>query len=415
MLPQTAASRGRKGKHWIMILEELIYKRLAGSEKLAGYLAVYNGAPAVFASEPPDASQEGWEGSTQYPRVVFNFDMQANQERHSAGVLEVSLLCQNTADIMPEAIEPFVRDCLRDVVLKPQGGTPYCFAWARTDAFTIEGKKGNVVTGSGIRFDILQYPSQETSDPDPVMALNSYIKKLCPGCIVMGHDRMEEITEASANKPVIYCRLVSAEKSRETNTVVWMDARMVVHIICPDSSIRMKTAAGISDSLSLDGEVLMLDGSPMRISRLQADYKSDYLEDGQVFVTGHYGILRYRVAGHVLRDAFVNSKKEEESNMAAAQKNNKDSKAEKDIKETKDTREEKKNSGEVQPQGTAAAGNKPESRRAVYKASELVAAAQAAFNTSPDVVAAALREKNIEECTKEEAKDIIKKFLNREV
>lgn len=403
MLYQITASRGRKGKQGIMILEELIYKRLAGSEKLARHLAVYNSAPAVFTPEPPDASQEGWEGSTQYPRVVFNFDMQANQERHSAGVLEVSLLCQNTADIIPEAIEPLVRDCLRDVVLKPQGGTPYCFAWARTDAFAIEGKKGDVVTGSGIRFDILQYPSQETSDPDPVMALNSYIKKLCPGCIVMGHDRMEEITEASANKPVIYCRLVSAEKSRETNTVAWMDGRIAVHIICPDSSIRMKTAAGISDSLSLDGEVIMLDGSPMRISRLQADYKSDYLEDGQVFVTGHYGILRYRAAGHRLTDAFVNIEKKEVFHMAE----------QKNAKRTENSKEEKQDSKEVQPQCTGT--GKAKCKEAVYKASEFVAAAQAVFNTSPDIVAAALREKNIAECTKTEAENIVKKFLNREV
>lgn len=375
-----------------MILGELIYRRLAGSEKLARHLAVYNGVPAVFTPGPPDSRQEGW-GDKQYPRVVFNFDMQANQERHSAGVLEVSLLCQNTADIMPETIEPVVRDCLRDVVLKPPGGIPYCFAWARTDAFTIEGKKGDVVTGSEIHFDILQYPSQETSDPDPVIALNSYIKKLYPGCIVMWLDSMEEITEASAGQPVIYCRLVSAEKSMETNTVAWMDARMAVHILCPDSSIRIKTAAGISNSLSLDGEIIMLDHSPMRISRLQADYKSDYLVDGQVFVTGHYGILRYHAAGHCLRYVFVNNKKQEGFHMAAAQKNNNE---EKDIKE-------KKKCG------------KTADKEPVYTASELVSGALAVFNTSPDIVAAALREKNITGCTKTEADRIVREFLKRRV
>jgi len=278
-------------------------------------------------------------------------------------------------------------------VLKPSGGITYCFAWSRTEAFTIDGKKGNVVTGSEVRFDILQYPSQETSDPDPVMALNSYIKKLYPGCIVMGHDRMEEITEASAGQPVIYCRLVSAEKSRETNTVAWMDARIAVHILCPDSSIRIKTASGISNSLSLDGEVIMLDNSPMRINRLQTDYKSDYLEDGQVFITGHYGILRYHAAGHCLRDAFVNNKKQEGFYMAAAQKNNNE---EKDIKEKK--------------KSSKAAGKEP-----VYTASELVSGALAVFNTSPDIVAAALREKNITGCTKTEADRIVKEFLNRRV
>lgn len=382
----------------VMILEELIYKRLAGSVELAGHLATFNGAPAVFTPEPPDDSQEGWGSSIQYPRVIYNFDLQANEERHSAGVLEVSLLCQNTADIMPEAIEPLVRGCLRDVVLKPSGGIPYCFAWARTDAFTIDGKKGNVVTGSGVRFDILQYPSQETSDPDPVMALNSYIKKLYPGCIVMGHDRMEEITEASARRPVIYCRLVSAEKSRETNTVAWMDARMAVHILCPDSSTRTKIAADISNSLSLDGEVIMLDHSPMYIKRLQADYKSDYLESGQVFITGHYGILRYHEKKHVARDAGVKF-------------NRRYPMEQKEVKNKQDVVTGDKDGISRTAKGTSKAKNDS----AVYTAGEFAANARTLFGTSPDCVSAALRMKGITKCSKDVAAQAVKEFTRRKV
>ncbi|MDE7201811.1 MAG: hypothetical protein K2O91_07885 [Lachnospiraceae bacterium] len=160
-----------------MILEELIHKRFVDSENLIKHLALFSGGSAVFSPEPPDESQEGWGGNTQYPQVIYNFDLQANEERHSAGTLSVSLLCQNTTEITPETIEPLVRDCLRDVILKPVEGTPYCFAWARTDAFTIDEKKGNVTIGSEIRFDILEYPSWETSDPDPIMAVNKYIRK----------------------------------------------------------------------------------------------------------------------------------------------------------------------------------------------------------------------------------------------
>ena len=121
-----------------MMLEELIYKRFTDAKDLVGHLASFNGAPAVFSPEPPDKDQDGWGGNVQYPEVIYNFDLQANEERHSAGTLSVSLLCQNTTAVMPEALEPLVRDCLRDVVLKPAGGNPYCCAWARTDAFTIE-------------------------------------------------------------------------------------------------------------------------------------------------------------------------------------------------------------------------------------------------------------------------------------
>lgn len=291
-----------------MKLEELIYKRFSGSEDLAKRLAAFSGGPAVFSPEPPGENQEGWEGNTQYPMVVYNFDLQANEERRSAGTLSVSLLCQNTAEVMPEEIEPVIKGCLRDVILKPEGGTPYCFAWARTDAFSIDEKKGDVTIGSEIRFDILEYPSQETSDPDPIMAINQYIKGIYPECLIMGYDRMEEITEATAERPVIYCRLLSADKAEETNTVAWMDGRIAVHILCPDSGIRLKMAAAIANSISLDGEIIMLDYSPMFVKRLQANYKSDYLKDGQIFVTGHYGLLRYRPKPHSLQAAHVKYK-----------------------------------------------------------------------------------------------------------
>lgn len=291
-----------------MILEELIHKRFSGSENLTEHLAVFNGMPAIFSPEPPDESQEGWGGNTQYPQIIYSFDMQANEERHSAGTLSVSLLCQNTTEITPEAIEPLVRDCLRDVILKPEGGTPYCFAWARTDAFTIDEKKGSVTIGSEVRFDILEYPSQETSDPDPVMATNKYIKELYPECMIMGYDRMEEIAEATGERPVIYCRLVSADKSEETNTVAWMDGRIAVHILCPESETRLKLAAAIANHTSLDGEIIMLDHSPMFIKRLQANYKSDYLKDGQIFLTVRYGLLRYRAKPHALTAAQVQCK-----------------------------------------------------------------------------------------------------------
>lgn len=291
-----------------MMLEELIHKRFSSSEDLTKHLATFAGVPAVFSPEPPDDSQEGWGGKTQYPKVIYNFDLQANEERRSAGTLSVSLLCQNTTEVMPEAIEPIIRDCLRDVILKPEGGTPYCFAWARTDAFTIDEEKGDLTIGSEVRFDILEYPSQETSDPDPVVATNRYIKKLYPECLIMGYDRMEEITEATAERPVIYCRLTSADKSTETNTVAWMDGKIAVHILCPDSTVRMKMAAAIANSMSLDGEIIMLDYSPMFIKRLQVNYKSDYLKDGQIFVTGHYGLLRYKAKPHSLKSAHVKYK-----------------------------------------------------------------------------------------------------------
>lgn len=291
-----------------MKLEELIQKRFVSTAALAERLTTYNGVPAVFSPEAPGDEQDGWGGETQYPMVTYNYDLQANEERNSAGSLSVSIFCQNTTDVFPEDIAPIVKECLRDVILLPEGGTPYCFTWARTDAFTMgeDAGKAGVVIGCEVRFDILEYPSMETSDPDPVMAVDKYIKELYPKCLVMGYDRMEEITEASADQPVVYCRLISSEKQEETNTVAWMDGRIAVHVLCPESTVRLKMAADIANHLSLDGEVIMLDYSPMFIKRLKVNYKSDYLKEGQVFITGHYGLLRYKAKPHVLMAAHGN-------------------------------------------------------------------------------------------------------------
>lgn len=285
-----------------MKLEELIQKRFTEREGLTKFLVKFGDYPAIFSPEAPKDNQN-WGTDVHYPRLVYNYDMQADEERKSAGTLSVSLLCQNTEDateedITPEMLEPLVRDCLKDVLLHSEDGKLYAFAWNRTDAFELAESKTDLIIGSDVRFDILEYTSQETTDPDPVMAMNKFVKELYPECIVVGLDRMEEITEASRETPVIYCRLNSMEKVEETNTVVWMDGKLAIHILCPDTDMRLKMAAAITNAMSLDGEVTMLDYSPMFIRKLQMDNKSDYLKDGQIFVTGRYGLLRYK-ANHI--------------------------------------------------------------------------------------------------------------------
>jgi hypothetical protein len=291
-----------------MILEELIYKRFTESEELNKLLARFSGSPAVFSPEAPEDNMSGWGNKSQYPRLIYNYDLQANEERNSAGTLSVVVYCQNTQnadEVTPEEIEPFVKDCLKDILLMPTDGPLYAFAWARSDAFEIPEAKTSLVIGTEIRFDILEYANQETTDPDPIVGINRYIKKLYPDCVIVGYDRMDEITKASKETPVIYCRLNTSDLAEQTNTVVWLDGKIAVHILCPDSEVRRKMAMAIAQRLSLDGEVILLDKSPMFIRRLQVDNKSDYLKDGQIFITGRYGLLRYRAKPYGLNNATI--------------------------------------------------------------------------------------------------------------
>lgn len=54
-------------------------------------------------------------------------------------------------------------------------------------------------------------------------------------------------------------------------------------------------------------------------------------------------------------------------------------------------------------------------QEAVYAASEFVSAAKKIFGKSPECVAAALKAAGKAECTISEAKEIVEKFLKREV
>lgn len=180
-----------------MNLENLIYKRLSEAKDLTKHLTTFGGKPAVFTPEAPGDRAVGWGATTQYPRIVFNFDMQTDGERKSAGTLLVSLICRNDSDAVPELIEPAVRECLKDVLLKDDSNTLYAFAWARTDGFSMTEEKNELLIGSEIRFDIIEYPCQETTGPDPIVAMARYIKGMYPDSIVVGIDHMDDETEAS--------------------------------------------------------------------------------------------------------------------------------------------------------------------------------------------------------------------------
>ena len=71
--------------------------------------------------------------------------------------------------------------------MKPAGEAPFCVAWARTESYAIEGKE---VWCKEMAFDILEYPEQFSTDPDPVLAVAAYIKKIFPETTVLGIDNV---------------------------------------------------------------------------------------------------------------------------------------------------------------------------------------------------------------------------------
>lgn len=119
-----------------MDLNQLLYRRLSQDNLLNGTLSKYADKPAIFNTEFPPDQQEGWNGKSQYPRISYVFNKQVDTKRSSSGQLDVALY-----DIMDplevEKIEVAIRNCLQDVVMKPEGEAPMCFAWARSEPYIL--------------------------------------------------------------------------------------------------------------------------------------------------------------------------------------------------------------------------------------------------------------------------------------
>ena len=284
-----------------MTLEDLIYSRLTKSADLQRALAVYGEAPAVFYITAPDDKASGWNERKQYPRIDYVVDLQRNPERKTSGVLTLNIICAEDG-MPPEELEPTVRTLLCGVFLQPDNAPPFALAWARSDPFDQRTENDGLLSGITVSFDVFAFPTQTTSDPDPILAMNHYIEQNVPEALVIGGSKaIEGEIIPTAESPAFYFRLEGMNLQRETNTVAWMDTGIACHIFANGEEVAWLKA--IVDALALAGEVIMLDDSPMFMKNLKADSTLDALSIGQLHITAHFGILRRPSYQHPLLHA----------------------------------------------------------------------------------------------------------------
>lgn len=289
-----------------MMLEDLIYKQLTERTALTDKLARFETLPAVFYQSAPGDQADSWKNKRQYPRIDFIVDMQANPERQSSGLMTLNIWCDETG-APPEEIEPEIRAALCDVFTQPDDRPPYCLAWVRSDSFEAPSSsiKGSHVNGITVLFDVLAFPCQETADPDPVLAMNHFIKELVPEAKVIGADSLSDYFIPGATTPAFYFRIANIETARETNTVVWMNATIAGHVFAPTTATRLQWLKYLVDALAVRGEVTMPDTSPMFFRNIRADSAADHLTTGQLRMVVQFGILRRPKYAHTMTQAIT--------------------------------------------------------------------------------------------------------------
>lgn len=275
-----------------MTLEELINKIFKDDNLLSLKLATYCGEPAVFLQSAPADTQKSWGSSGQYPRIVYSVEMRADAERKTAGTVRVDLLCDVTG-ILPEELENAVRECLKDLVAQPDDCPPYCFSWTSKQGFELESNSDKRIIGTEMLFSILEYPDQITTDPDPVYAVNQFLKSKTPCACILGIDLLQEqLKKATEDEPILYTRLVDTTVDHLTYAIAWMKCALAIHIIAPDSYSRSKWARIVLNAFAQSGETIMSDESVMLFRTARANNTFDYLATGQVTLEAMYSMLR---------------------------------------------------------------------------------------------------------------------------
>lgn len=292
------------------MIEELIYKRLTEDENIAGVMAKYNKAPAIFLSQAPQDTDNKWSKS-QYPRAEFTIDTQYSPDRTASGVLIIHISCIENQTIAPEDITKIFIKALSGVFFTPAGEETVSALWKRTDMFEQAGGNNQPrIIGATIEFELLAFPCKATINPDPVIGVVQWIKQKFTQARVIGIDTLPEIFTPSENTIAVYIRMTGDNAVvKNTNAVGWMTARIMCHIFTGGIQTQEMWARSVSNILSIEGEIVLYDKSPLLLQQIMINPTANPLSEGQLTIIGQYGVLKDTI--HYDQLTNTNIKREE--------------------------------------------------------------------------------------------------------
>lgn len=283
-------------------IRKLIHEQVSADTQIAGMLAAYNGTPAFFYQKAPSDSRPGWKGA-QYPRADFNIDMRHDPERKSAGTLTVNIWCNTECAAVGEldpdrAIEQRLIELLSGTFYTGGDKTTICAEWERSDEFTYENNSSTANHtapegyGLTVTFELMEFPEQLSITPDPIQGLNLWTKQYFPQMTAIAYDAMPPIWKPTDENPAIYWRFEgTASTSRQSYAVTWFTGTFSAHVIAESVTERNKWIKAMIERIQIDGEVVLSDGSPMFVNQLAVRHNADPLREGQLGLTGQYGVL----------------------------------------------------------------------------------------------------------------------------
>jgi len=155
----------------------------------------------------------------------------------------------------------------------------------------------------GLRFRVfaLGWLNGMTFDPDPVAALQAWVKDTWP----VGAQVDPSLWSPGDNKPGIYWRLVWLTPVEITAAVNWMEVQINGHILAPSAMVRLAWIRKVTEGLAKQRRLKMSDGGPLELLRVTADSEADPMRRGQIILTTRFGVLQPAVEYEILRKAVT--------------------------------------------------------------------------------------------------------------
>jgi hypothetical protein len=275
------------------MLDGLLKEQIRGDPCIAEMLTRYNGTPAFFYQRSPQDTDERWSKPT-FPRIDYNIDMMSNAERKVAGVLVLNVWCSANNAAMPEDIEKRLIELIDGAFYTCGDKASVCAIWVRSDAFMQETTPTTPeVFGTTLTFDLMAFPEQLTTDPDPVQALNTWTRENFPETVLIAVGDSPPIWKPTDGRPAVYWRIDGVvSNDRQNYSVAWFNGQFACHVIARSVADGRRLIKAIIEEIQTKGEVLLHDGSPMFVTQITARSGADPLREGQILLAGRYGVLK---------------------------------------------------------------------------------------------------------------------------
>lgn len=278
------------------MIEPQLRQHLISQESLKPYLATFADQMAIFNQEAPADTDEGWGSGSQYGRILFNVQMDDDPERKVSGNMIVDVMCEEGQQI-PEEIEPIIRELI-DGYFFSNPDVTIAAQWSSSRYFTEPPKK---VIGVTLTFKLLDFPTQITTDPDPIALINEWTAKELPAIIgsesvrVIGRDELPAAWKPTNELPAIFWRLGDIQPAGwipDTYNCSWQTAQLHGHVMAPDNHRAILIARLINNTLTIKKRLIFEDKAPLMVDRnIRVTPKNDHLRIGQIVIDATYGIL----------------------------------------------------------------------------------------------------------------------------